>query len=450
MVACGEQVPPSSPTIGLSPSSLSFSAEEGGANPAIQTLTIWNSGEGTLDWVISDDAGWLTLNPSSGVSTGETDTITVLVDTYGMDAGGYSASIAVSASEASNSPRTIAVDLSIVPSSAREITLADAPAILDMSSDLPTGFEHLDAASEGMSNEDLGLGPEYSEVELFLREEPFLEVYAYMTIVETQTERAVMDELMRDEEQLKSSLLYWLEAGFVAEGMELPEVECDVTHPSIGELAAMVSGQFSMYGTNVGFEYLTFKNDKAYVEIYQYYLRSGLSLVSLANGINQRIEGLNNGFSSDNGLPSGMVKPTVGYVPQGWYCSADDPYGTYDESDGTEWGLIEYTDNVDYDFVMIFYGSVPPELKGKENDRDALIAKAIEYAIFEPTESETMVVADELAGWVKAYDPEYDIYNMKIVFVKGSTCVDIFTEYDATYEDEAQAMSLIDSINMWE
>jgi len=294
MVACGEQVPPSSPTIGLSPSSLSFSAEEGGANPATQTLTIWNSGERTLDWVISDDAGWLTLNPSSGVSTGETDTITVLVDTYGMDAGSYSGSIAVSASEASNSPRTIAVDLSIVLSSAREVTLADAPAILDMSSDLPTGFEHLDAASEGMSNEDLGLGPEYSEVELFLREEPFLEVYATMTIIETQTEQAAMNALMRDEERLKASVLYWLEVGFVEEGMELPEIEFDVTHPSIGELAATVSGQFSMYSTNVGFEYLVFKNDKAYVEIYQYYFGgSGLSLVSLANGINQRIEGLN-------------------------------------------------------------------------------------------------------------------------------------------------------------
>jgi len=115
MVACGEQVPPPSSTIGLSPSILSFSAEEGGANPSSQTLTIWNSGEGTLNWVISDDAGWLTLSLTSGASAGETDSITALVDIYGMDAGNYAATITIAAPGASNSPQTIAVALAIAP-----------------------------------------------------------------------------------------------------------------------------------------------------------------------------------------------------------------------------------------------------------------------------------------------------------------------------------------------
>jgi len=176
--------------------------------------------------------------------------------------------------------------------STHEITLADAPAILDMSSELPARFGHLDAASEGMSNEDMGLGPEYSEIELFLREEPFQMVYATMTIVETKTGRAAMDEIIRDEEQLKSSLLYWMEVGFAEEGMEFSEVEFHVTYPSIGQLAVMVSGRTSIYGTSMGFEYLLFKNDEVYVEIYNTYYGSSLSLVPLANGINQRIEGL--------------------------------------------------------------------------------------------------------------------------------------------------------------
>lgn len=113
MVACGEEGPPPSPTIAFSPSNLSFSAEEDGANPASQTLTIWNSGEGTLNWVISDDAGWLTLSPSSGASAGETDSVTALVDTYGMDAGNYAATITISAPGASNGPQTMAVNLAI-------------------------------------------------------------------------------------------------------------------------------------------------------------------------------------------------------------------------------------------------------------------------------------------------------------------------------------------------
>ena len=145
------------------------------------------------------------------------------------------------------------------------------------------------------------------------------------------------------------------------------------------------------------------------------------------------------------GLPSGMVKPTVSYVPEDWYCSADEPYGTYEEFDGIKAGLIGYTDTVDGDFFMIFYGDVFPELEGKENDPDALIAKATrEAGTFEPTENGTMTVAGEPAGWVKGYDPELDWHEMEIVFVKGSTCVDIYTLYESTSEDEV--MSLIASI----
>jgi len=114
MVACGEQVPPSSPTIGLNLSSLSFSAEEGGANPASKTLSISNSGGATLDWWVSDDADWLSLSPTSGTNTGEIEEVTVSVDIMDMNAGNYTANSAISASGASNNPQTIIVDLSIV------------------------------------------------------------------------------------------------------------------------------------------------------------------------------------------------------------------------------------------------------------------------------------------------------------------------------------------------
>jgi hypothetical protein len=105
--------PPLSPAIGYSPSSFSFSATQGGANPPSQTLSIWNSGGGTLAWSVSDDAAWLTLSPTSGSSTGETDTVTVAVDVSGMSAGSYSATITISAPGATNTPRTVAVSLTI-------------------------------------------------------------------------------------------------------------------------------------------------------------------------------------------------------------------------------------------------------------------------------------------------------------------------------------------------
>jgi hypothetical protein len=144
MVACGEQVPPSSSTIGFSPSSLSFSADEGGANPASQTLTIWNSGEGTLSWWLSDSATWLTLSPTSGASAGETDSITAMVDIYGMDAGNYAATITISALGAANDPQTMAVNLAITPGP-KQALFSDSVAGLYVNEDYPGSYMQLNS-----------------------------------------------------------------------------------------------------------------------------------------------------------------------------------------------------------------------------------------------------------------------------------------------------------------
>jgi len=139
-----------------------------------------------------------------------------------------------------------------------------------------------------------------------------------------------------------------------------------------------------------------------------------------------------------------VLKPGVGVVPENWYLSDEANYPEY--GDGN-WGLIQYTDEVDYDFVQIWYGDVPPELEGKENDSNALISQAVSRAVtFEPTETGTMTVGVWLSGYAKAYNAEIDVYEMEIVFVYESTCIDIYTCYDATSADEAQAMSLINSI----
>ena len=143
------------------------------------------------------------------------------------------------------------------------------------------------------------------------------------------------------------------------------------------------------------------------------------------------------------------TKPTVHYVPQDWYLSDDSPYPTFaDEVYGTDSGLLEYTDGLDYDFVQIFYGDVPSLLIGREHDGDALIevAEAWASAFYEITETGTITVSGQLAGFVKGYDPTVDTYDLEIVFVKGNTCVDIYACYDATAHGDEQVMSLIDSI----
>jgi len=112
-----------SPTIAFSPTSFSFIATQGGSNPSSQTLEVWNSGGGTLNWSVSDNATWLTLSPTSGVSTGEHDSVALSVNISGMTADTYTATITISASGATNTPQTLTVNLTIQPGCTR----ADPP-----------------------------------------------------------------------------------------------------------------------------------------------------------------------------------------------------------------------------------------------------------------------------------------------------------------------------------
>jgi hypothetical protein len=52
-------VVPVNPAIGASPTSLSFTAQQGGGNPSAQTVTISNTGGGTLSWNASTSTTWL-------------------------------------------------------------------------------------------------------------------------------------------------------------------------------------------------------------------------------------------------------------------------------------------------------------------------------------------------------------------------------------------------------
>jgi Subtilase family/Viral BACON domain len=106
----GASAPPTQPTIGVSPASLSFTATAGGGNPANQTINITNTGAGTLDWTASDDAPWLTVSPASGVAP---STLTASVDITGLAAGTFNGTITISATGATNSPVSVPVTLTV-------------------------------------------------------------------------------------------------------------------------------------------------------------------------------------------------------------------------------------------------------------------------------------------------------------------------------------------------
>ena len=105
------------PTINLSPSSLSYAATQGAANPTNQTISLTNTG-GILNWVVSDDASWLTVSPASGSGS---STLTASVNTAGLTAQTYNGTITVSA--AGITSKTVAVTLTVNAPATSSITL---------------------------------------------------------------------------------------------------------------------------------------------------------------------------------------------------------------------------------------------------------------------------------------------------------------------------------------
>ena len=101
------------PAIAVSPSSLTFNAMVGGPNPATQRIRVRNSGQGTLNYVVTDDAAWMNVTPASGTSTGKDVSHTVSVNIAGLTTGTYTGLITVSSPNATNSPRAVQVTLVI-------------------------------------------------------------------------------------------------------------------------------------------------------------------------------------------------------------------------------------------------------------------------------------------------------------------------------------------------
>ncbi|MBI3271083.1 MAG: discoidin domain-containing protein [Planctomycetes bacterium] len=97
------------PVLSASPLSVQVRATQG-TNPATVSLSITNTGSGTLSWSVTDNAPWLTASPTSGVNSG---TSVLSGNTAGLAAGVYQATVCVTASGAANSPLNIPVSLEV-------------------------------------------------------------------------------------------------------------------------------------------------------------------------------------------------------------------------------------------------------------------------------------------------------------------------------------------------
>jgi len=103
-------------TFSISPDSLTFNAIEGGENPPDQTLEVCNTGVDTMDWSLTDNAGWLSETPTSAsLGEGKCEDVTVSVDVTGMEPGDYSATITITGSDEVRVPVSLHIESAMVP-----------------------------------------------------------------------------------------------------------------------------------------------------------------------------------------------------------------------------------------------------------------------------------------------------------------------------------------------
>jgi hypothetical protein len=106
--------PPDKPALALSPTTLDFTAQAG-ADPSPRTVTVDNSGNGTLNTVsykvtYANGSGWLQISPGGA---GNSQTLENSVITQGLSADTYSATVSVSENAAANSPQSYTVSLTV-------------------------------------------------------------------------------------------------------------------------------------------------------------------------------------------------------------------------------------------------------------------------------------------------------------------------------------------------
>ena len=94
------------PTLALSVSSLDF-----GADQTDLSFAITNTGTGTLTWTSAEDQPWLSVSPTNGSTTTESDQVTVTVDRTGLSVGEFAGTVTVTPD--TGAAHTVGIQMSI-------------------------------------------------------------------------------------------------------------------------------------------------------------------------------------------------------------------------------------------------------------------------------------------------------------------------------------------------
>jgi outer membrane protein assembly factor BamB len=98
--------------LSVSPTNVSFTAVQGGSNPASATVNVTNTGVGTLTFNATSDSTWLTVSPASGSAP---QNLQVGASVGGLGQGTYTGHITITSVGAQGSPALVTVTLTITP-----------------------------------------------------------------------------------------------------------------------------------------------------------------------------------------------------------------------------------------------------------------------------------------------------------------------------------------------
>src|SRR5439155_13001730 len=118
----------------LSPSSLTLTAKQNGANPAPQTMNLSDPGTTIRPWTVLPSVPWLTVSPPAGTISTETDPIVVAANVSGLGQGSYPASITVITFSANGTVNKFVVPVSLtITASTSSGTIGSLPTNLAFS-----------------------------------------------------------------------------------------------------------------------------------------------------------------------------------------------------------------------------------------------------------------------------------------------------------------------------
>lgn len=115
------------PGLAVSPSFLRDTVDFGATEPITKTLTVGNSGGGTITWTATKSRPWVTLSNDQG-SAPPSSNVTVTLNPAGLPSGTFRDTIVFHSPQATNDPVKIPVELTVV----RAMLVVDPTSISDV------------------------------------------------------------------------------------------------------------------------------------------------------------------------------------------------------------------------------------------------------------------------------------------------------------------------------